>query len=515
MNSQLRWLPLFAAASLALAASADAGDYWVDARNGSNANAGTSPGSAWRTITHALATYTPTAGDTIHVLPGLYDKNLGEVFPLVLQPGLTLSGAGTGEVTIAPGMNKFGIGFGQAGSAAVESLTVKALTTAKGAGGISLYQGNTFAAARLTLRNLVVAHVKKGIYGISTGPFAPIANIVMEDVLVEDCTTGIYLENSFDAFGLDATLLRGTVRDCDVGLHVYGWYGFWMNVDVLRSRFLSNGTAAIDLENVVITDIRLRLVDSLVAGGSGDGVTSFVSKFFVEGSTIAHNQGAGLRQTGSTCCASWAKDSILYGNGDDLDSLVHVPFTNCNVGDGDQQGTDGNLSVDPLFVDPASGDFRLGFASACVDYLPPDGGELDLAGFPRDNDGDLDLLAGRDLGALELRTLVAAPTAPLGQFWTGEMFGPPGESSLLGISLTGLAPAPFTTPYGERWLPAGGLLAVGPTQFLGPGPAPLSLPMPDDPALLGLTLGLQALTRNPAAPAGAAWGEPGVVLVVP
>src|SRR5689334_1312407 len=79
--------------------NARAGDWYVDAQNGSNSNSGLSPGSAWKTLTHALATIPAPGTDTLHVAPGTYDAALGEFYPLVMRPGLRLVGDQGGAST--------------------------------------------------------------------------------------------------------------------------------------------------------------------------------------------------------------------------------------------------------------------------------------------------------------------------------------------------------------------------------------------------------------------------------
>jgi hypothetical protein len=74
----------------------------------------------------------------------------------------------------------------------------------------------------------------------------------------------------------------------------------------------------------------------------------------------------------------------------------------------------GRLDVDPLFADPAAGDYRLTPGSPVVDKGDPEasGAILDLAGKARVVDGDGDGTAVRDMGAYELPTPVATPTTP-------------------------------------------------------------------------------------------------------
>jgi hypothetical protein len=65
------------------------GSYYVDAAAGNDAYPGNST-QPWRTITHALATADPNA--LIYIRPGTYNAALGEVFPLMMQPGQEIIG---------------------------------------------------------------------------------------------------------------------------------------------------------------------------------------------------------------------------------------------------------------------------------------------------------------------------------------------------------------------------------------------------------------------------------------
>ena len=72
----------------------------------------------------------------------------------------------------------------------------------------------------------------------------------------------------------------------------------------------------------------------------------------------------------------------------------------------DQTGLNGNISADPLFVEPATGDYRVRMTSPVIDagndavpQIPP----VDLSGGSRIVDGNGDGVAHVDMGALEYR----------------------------------------------------------------------------------------------------------------
>jgi hypothetical protein len=75
-------------------------DFYVDAANGNDANSGSGPGCALKTITAALTASAGAAFDnaTIHLAAGTYSS--GETFPLVVNHGRSLVGAGAGSTTI-------------------------------------------------------------------------------------------------------------------------------------------------------------------------------------------------------------------------------------------------------------------------------------------------------------------------------------------------------------------------------------------------------------------------------
>jgi hypothetical protein len=105
--------------------------------------------------------------------------------------------------------------------------------------------------------------------------------------------------------------------------------------------------------------------------------------------TIAHNllNSGGVRSAAP--CAPVIRNCILWANGDELNGCTAT--WSC-IEDGDA-GT-GNIAANPLFLAPASGNFRLAPGSPCIDTGTPAGAPTsDLDGAPRD--------AAPDMGAYE------------------------------------------------------------------------------------------------------------------
>ncbi len=71
-----------------------------------------------------------------------------------------------------------------------------------------------------------------------------------------------------------------------------------------------------------------------------------------------------------------------------------------------QTGLNGNVSTDPLFNNPASGDYHLPTGSPAIDTGAPDlARAVDFDGAARPLDGNGDGVAAFDMGAFEAPTL--------------------------------------------------------------------------------------------------------------
>ncbi len=99
----LAWgLALFLSSGVVTVPEAWAATYYVDAATGDD---GRTPAMAqdsatpWKTLTKALANV--ASGDDVQVASGLYDTVLGESFPLALQDGVAVEGAGKATTTLS------------------------------------------------------------------------------------------------------------------------------------------------------------------------------------------------------------------------------------------------------------------------------------------------------------------------------------------------------------------------------------------------------------------------------
>lgn len=141
------------------------------------------------------------------------------------------------------------------------------------------------------------------------------------------------------------------------------------------------------------------LVGNVIAGNSssyGGGVYLEYSSPKLTNNTIASNTGGGVY---THCSWPWGvviTNCILWANSGGLD-LTEATVSFSDIGTGNIAGN-GNISIDPMFVDPATGDFHLKDGSPCIDKGTNTAPALPVA----DKDGNPRIVgAAVDMGAYE------------------------------------------------------------------------------------------------------------------
>ena len=214
----------------------------------------------------------------------------------------------------------------------------------------------------------------------------------------------------------DATLIgntiTGNVADYGGGLYLYE------SDPILTGNTIADNTADEDGGGMYIYGGSPILANNIVSGnlaGEGGGMYLIGSCPLLTNNTITSNTGGGIYeyQVGSLPQCVYLhpiRNCILWGNDPyDVDvSLDKYPwYSDIGVGyvggDPFMRG-EGNISADPMFVNPSAGDYHLKAGSPCIDAgnngalaLP----ETDFDGNPRVVDGDADGEAIVDMGAFE------------------------------------------------------------------------------------------------------------------
>jgi hypothetical protein len=206
----------------------------------------------------------------------------------------------------------------------------------------------------------------------------------------------------------DITLRHCLVRDN----YAYGGPGsmgaggvvdFHGELTILDSRIVDNqanqGAAGIRVHDGVLV-----MTNTLVADNHGAGGVHLNGAGRMVNATIANNDGGVLLNTdaGGTLVIT---NSIIFGNGWSVaaegNAVAQVAYS--DVEDG--WPGEGNLGINPRFVDPAGGDYHLQAWSPCIDAGTADGApDHDLDGVARPQN------AGYDMGVYEF---AGTPIPPL------------------------------------------------------------------------------------------------------
>jgi len=322
----------------------------------------TPPYASWDTAAASLQPAVNAASDGALVLvaPGIYALSS----QVVISDEITLAGFEGAASTIVDGQNQTSCIRISGANATLDGFTVQnGMDSASGAVELN-------GDCSPTMRGCIIANNDCG--GIAATLAAP---------LVEDCTIvsnaapqnggGIHLSNSADS----PTFVRCRITGNTAGNLAGGVYASWC--DLVMENCLVAGNAATNYHG---------------------GIHLYKGSPSLRNCTVAGNSapaGGGLSCQGSTASVV---NCIMWGNAasqihEDSGGTATVTYSTVQGG---RPGT-GNLDGDPLFLDPAGGDYRVSADSPCVNA-----GNTGEAATPTDLDGLLRIHADAvDMGAYE------------------------------------------------------------------------------------------------------------------
>ena len=505
-------------AVLALSSQAFASDWYVDAVQGSNANGGTSPTDAWRTITHAVASTPQTGVQTIHIAAGTYDVALGEVFPIDLRSDLQLVGQpGAAKPLLTASSGLLEIGFSGTPYGPQSLVQGLALQTSFGH---PIRISALSAPVETTLRELDITTSRTAVSVYSSSVPASTVTLERVHVLGTATTAGAV---GLSAWGAATTNL--VVRDSR-------FEAGYVNVDLIggvtatfeRCQMSGSAWSGARLDPLPNLSTRARFESCSISGGDNYGVRA---ELFAAGPgaldlvlrncTLAANglvDVAELNAQPGTATLSLER-SILASPSLNLAISTASVVRDCLTFDARFAGSNGNFAADPLFVAPTS-DWRLRWNSPCIDRIADANlaATLDLDGHARGVDGDLNRVELSDLGALEFQPLELVSTGALGSSLQLDSWGPQGNPGL--VYWTRVAPVtPTPSLYGEFDLDLQLARLFRATTVGSAVPTSILRQIPVHPALVGETYAFQSLVDSPASPSGKAFTNVATVTFVP
>ncbi|MHB0997393.1 MAG: right-handed parallel beta-helix repeat-containing protein [Elusimicrobiales bacterium] len=236
-----------------------------------------------------------------------------------------------------------------------------------------------------------------------TGLFAVGMNLILKpDNGFANSTAAVVLG------GLSDSVIEGLNLDNAVGITVYA-----SNNITVRNAKLSGAIGKRDAIGLNLTNSsRVRIENVLVSnrdyGFKLDGPC--LENLLLNDTVVNSNSGVVISPT---CSGVSIVNSLLWWNDDDLrDQSGTASVSYSNIQEALFPGV-GNMNEDPVFMNPANGDYRLGPWSSCVDAGSNnlvDFSKKDLLGNPRVFDGNNDGTAVVDMGVYESQVAVSTPT---------------------------------------------------------------------------------------------------------
>lgn len=220
------------------------------------------------------------------------------------------------------------------------------------------------------------------LYGIFAQKFV---SITVKNSIFNGCNTGIYAY----IYRAPANITGNIFKYCNRGILIANQRFHTNNVE--RNLFYQN-TKGIQCASIGYLNFANNM---LYKNAIGVNLIESVTNSILSSNTIADNTSIGVYMNSETCSDNLITNSIIYGNGDDLDGCVAE--YSCVSDINEDQGP-GNIDSDPQFVNPSENNYHLLWGSPCIGYGDS---SIDYTS-QTDIDGDERVIAGWvDMGADE------------------------------------------------------------------------------------------------------------------
>ncbi|HEX9638451.1 MAG TPA: DUF1565 domain-containing protein, partial [Acidobacteriota bacterium] len=275
-------------------------DLYVDSSTGNDSFPGTRL-QPLRTITHALSV--SSRDTTIHLAPGIYQRNTGELFPLQLLPGVKLQGEDPSFTVIRAGVESDVLHLPQ-NTGPFDSIELRGVQIENGSAGIRVDAPDFLSLIILTVHTTIFSNLATAI--ATRASAGAITDITVLDSSFLDSHTGIYTYGTTGYLGLVRTQSRLHVERSrfsrlrhalDSSIHEGGFTQIALS-DILAT----NVDTAIDLTSTAEDDSptygnlhELQITNSTITGGSNI-VTGYA---YYGGSTTIAIDNSTLRGGGS------------------------------------------------------------------------------------------------------------------------------------------------------------------------------------------------------------------------
>jgi len=378
--------------------------------DGDDSNSGIYPGEPFRTIKYALSRiYSDSLNNnTIHLASGVYsDSTNGETFPLKWSSYVNLSGSGEGESILDANEASRVIEFRYVIEALIKDITITNGFSASEGGGIHCYSsspslenvtitdnsasgggGISCYGSSLSLENVTITDnsSSSGGGGISCGPNSSmnLKNVTITGNSGSNVSDGGGINCSGSSMSLENVTITDNSCGIGGGIHCGGSSMSLENVTITGNSANKGGgiycsSSSPSLENVTITGNS--------ANYDGGGIICYSSSPSIVNTIVSDNNGNyGIYVYSGNPTITYSNFwNNEYGNFYGVNDSIGVNVTtNAN---GDSCDVYCNIQFDPLFVDPANGDYHLIEDSPCVDAgdpsstLDPDGTVADMGAF--------------------------------------------------------------------------------------------------------------------------------------